>query len=435
MPKVITTATCTAKVAKQTKVYDSKCSGFYVSISPRGTAAFSFKYWHAAENRQASVPIGNYDPATMTVDKARGEAFALKAKVARGEDIGAVAKAAKTAAGVTVGQLIDEYVEYIKTPVRKHGVMLPRVESWKERARLLNSNVRPAIGSRVVADVTKDEIARIQIKIAARSTATARLTRSCMNQIFKFAAEAGRSYITASPCVYLPKLDAETAKQRVLSPEEIRTLWWGLDDPNLPACRSIALALKFMLVTMLRSKEVRAAFRSNLIEFPNEPVLRIDWMHVKKRREILQPLNSLAVEIVREAMRLNDHDVLFYSPRQQGGMLARSALNQSLRNNAGEGYVGILKYLGLKHFTPHDLRRTAATLAGDEEFSDADIARCLDHQKAGGEGAVAPSVTGRVYVRSKRIEEKRKVLNGLDAALRRIIGKRPVSVRNLRLVA
>jgi hypothetical protein len=44
-------------------------------------------------------------------------------------------------------------------------------------------------------------------------------------------------------------------------------------------------------------------------------------------------------------------------------------------------------------------------------------------------------VTGRVYVRSKRIEEKRKVLNGLDAALRRIIGKRPASVGKLKLAA
>jgi hypothetical protein len=30
-------------------------------------------------------------------------------------------------------------------------------------------------------------------------------------------------------------------------------------------------------------------------------------------------------------------------------------------------------------FTPHDLRRTAATLAGDLGFDDAWIAKCLDH--------------------------------------------------------
>jgi integrase len=34
---------------------------------------------------------------------------------------------------------------------------------------------------------------------------------------------------------------------------------------------------------------------------------------------------------------------------------------------------------GVKLFTPHDLRRTAAPLAGDLGFDDAAIAKCLDH--------------------------------------------------------
>ena len=44
----------------------------------------------------------------------------------------------------------------------------------------------------------------------------------------------------------------------------------------------------------------------------------------------------------------------------------------------------------------------------------------------------APTVTGRVYVQSKRLDEKRTVLDGIDAALREIVGPRP---QKLRLVA
>jgi integrase len=40
---------------------------------------------------------------------------------------------------------------------------------------------------------------------------------------------------------------------------------------------------------------------------------------------------------------------------------------------------GICALLGMKPFSPHDLRRTAATLAGDLGFDDAWIAKCLDH--------------------------------------------------------
>lgn len=44
-----------------------------------------------------------------------------------------------------------------------------------------------------------------------------------------------------------------------------------------------------------------------------------------------------------------------------------------------KGKPGICALLGIKPFTPHDLRRTAATPADDLGFDDAWIARCLDH--------------------------------------------------------
>ena len=74
-------------------------------------------------------------------------------------------------------------------------------------------------------------------------------------------------------------------------------------------------------------------------------------------------------------------------------------------------------------FTPHDLRRTAATLAGDLGFDDAWIAKCLDHAASKKQEQIVPSVTGKVYNHSKRMKEKRAVLDGVAAELRRIIGE------------
>ena len=73
--------------------------------------------------------------------------------------------------------------------------------------------------------------------------------------------------------------------------------------------------------------------------------------------------------------------------------------------------------------TPHDLRRTAAILAGDLGFDDAWIAKCLDHAASKKQEQIVPSVTGKVYNHSKRMKEKRAVLDGVAAELRRIIGK------------
>jgi integrase len=58
-------------------------------------------------------------------------------------------------------------------------------------------------------------------------------------------------------------------------------------------------------------------------------------------------------------------------------------------------------------FTPHDLRRTAATLAGDLGFDDAWIAKCLDHAASKKQEQTVPNVTGKVYNHSKRMKEKR----------------------------
>lgn len=91
---------------------------------------------------------------------------------------------------------------------------------------------------------------------------------------------------------------------------------------------------------------------------------------------------------------------------------------------------GLCELLGLKPFTPHDLRRTAATLAGDLGFDDAAIAKCLDHAVSKKGDVIVPSVTGKVYNHSGRMKEKRAVLDGIAAELRRIIGK-----PELRLVA
>ncbi|CUT14177.1 blr5169 probable sitespecific integraserecombinase [Bradyrhizobium sp.] len=61
-------------------------------------------------------------------------------------------------------------------------------------------------------------------------------------------------------------------------------------------------------------------------------------------------------------------------------------------------------------------------MAGDLGFDDAAIAKCLDHAVSKKGDVIVPTVTGKVYNHSKRMREKRAVLEGLAAELRRIIG-------------
>jgi integrase len=316
--------------------------------------------------------------------------------------------------GKTVDEIIEERIAWMKTPVRKpDGEMRPRLESWENVASHLHRFLSPRIGKKIAGEVTKHDIATLSNDIVAGrhgvpSVANARHMRRAASGLFNWAAEAGRDYVTASPCVNLPKLDPEHPRTRVLSEEEIRIFWHGLDRDDLPWDRKTRLALKFELVTMLRSGELLATHRDELFDLDGDnPRFEVPLKRVKKRRVIQQPLSDLAVEIIWEALSDDEQQFVFASSLGDQPM-NRKVMASALCGTKYKGKVktpGICAMLGLRPFTPHDLRRTAATLAGDLGFDDAWIAKCLDHAASKKQEQTVPSVTGKVYNHSKRMKE------------------------------
>jgi len=432
----ITDRLCQAKVAKRTKFYDSKCRGFYVSITKRGVATFAFKFTNPKTKKRDAVQIGVYHPELLDTQTARAAAYHLKGRVGTGEEISAEARKAKAQeqklSGVKVSRVIDEYVEWLKVPVRKaDGEMRSRMESWKDTEGYLDRYARPRLGHMVASEVTNHDIARLQADLVEGklgrkpSISNARLTRIALSGLFKWAAQAGRSYVTASPCVNLPPLDKLHPRTRVLTADEIRIFWHGLDRPDLPCSRKIALAMKFMLATMLRGAEVRGASRAEIAAWQSPQArLHVPMKRVKKRRPIVQPLSDLAQEIVAEAMRLSNGNYLFAAIGDQP--LAPTTMSHALRGVTHKGKVkqiGLCEWLGLRRFTPHDLRRTAASLAREIGQPLSRIALCLDHQSGKVDNVELSGVTATHYAFAPAREQidKRETLDVLAAALRKII--------------
>jgi integrase len=92
--------------------------------------------------------------------------------------------------------------------------------------------------------------------------------------------------------------------------------------------------------------------------------------------------------------------------------------------------VGICAMLGLEPFTPHDLRRTAASLLGRLGVPRSTIAACLDHTVRDDQGGAVPRATGEVYDQDPRLKEKRDALEKLAAELRCIVGQ-PVQAESV----
>jgi integrase len=229
--------------------------------------------------------------------------------------------------------------------------------------------------------------------------------------------------------VNLPPLDEEPPRTRKLSPAEIAVLWRGLNRPDIVIDRRICLAIKFALVSMLRSVEMLHIHRDELGDGLNSklPLVVIPEERVKANREIRQPLSDLAVEIAKEAM--GNYPWLF-AGRWGAEPLNRKAMACALRGTKKKvggkmvtKSIGLCEQLGMKPFTPHDLRRTAASLMGSLKVPRSIISLCLDHTiKADEHGAVS-AVTGKHYDQDPRIGEKREALQRLADEMRRIVGQ------------
>jgi integrase len=438
---ILTDRICEQRVAKRVKIYDRKCPGLYASIIPAGSATFFFKFTDPATGKQRSKRLGVYNPETFDVLHARSEVYALKAMppAALVEQL-CQHKAHAAKRGKTVAEIVELRIDWMQEiEVKDDGEKRPRIESWENVASHLRRFVKPKLGKMIAGDVTRQDIADLtndilEGKFGKPSRSNARHMRRAVSGLYTWAAQPGRSYVgeTCRPCWNLEKLPKERGRTRVLNESEIRIFWHGLDRDDLPWDRRTRLALKFELVTMLRSGELLAAHRDELVDFNGaNPRFDVPLKRVKKRRVIEQPLSPLAVEIIKEALASDQQHFVFESPVYTGQPIHRTAMATALRGTKHEKCKGktktpgLCELFGLKPFTPHDLRRTAATLAGELGYSDAAIAKCLDHAVTKDDGEKVNRVTG-IYNQSKRMQQKRNVLDGIAAELLRIVGHEPL---------
>ena len=355
---VLTDRLCEKRVDKRIRIYDRKCPGLFVSIITAGTSTFFFKFTDRATGKQRCKWLGVYNPETFTVERVRTEVYALRARIGNGENVIESLRQQKATAakrGVTVDQVIAERVEWMKTKVQKRdGEMRPRIETWSNVESHLRRFISPRLGKKLASEVTNRDIAQLSDDIVAGefgkpSTSNARHMRRAASAMFTWAAGPSRGYVTASPCIHLEKLDEEYPRERVLSKNEIRVLWHGLDREDMPWDRRTRLAIKFALATMLRSGELLPIHREELNT--ESGTVDIPARRVKKRRVINQPLSDLAMEIVKEALSDDGQQYVFKSPLGDQPMERKAmatALRGTMYKNGKTKSAGICELLGLR---------------------------------------------------------------------------------------
>lgn len=409
-------------------IWDAKLPGFGVRVRPTGAKSFIIVY-RAGTGRTAPVrrltlaAVGKIAP-----EAARTQAKILLGAVANGADPAAEKRANRPKRDrLTFDELAQLYLDqYAK--VRK--------SSWKNDEGYLKKP-RAKWKRRIAAEITDDDVAELLEEIGATAPVGANRTQSILHTLFSWAKEPGRKHVPANPVADMRRRYQESPRERVLTDEEIQALWWGLDEANLPAGRPVALALRFILATMVRPGQSAGLLVQELVGFTSDdPQYHIPKNRVKKRREVIVPLNGLATSVAREAIVADNQGAVFSSwtvrrdsesptdcPPRQLSPLTRDALSAALNGRPAKGKraarKGIREHLGMAHFTPHDLRRTAATIARRGGAKREDVKAVLDHL----EGDVTAT-----YDKYDMLPEKRLVAAILEAELRKIIGTRPMSI-------
>jgi integrase len=291
----------------------------------------------------------------------------------------------------TVNDLIEEYLEKWAKP---------RKCSWREDERILKKDVVKEIGGRKTKDITKRDIILILDQLIDRgSPIAANRTLAVMRRMFNFAVE--RDIISITPCYGVKAPTKENKRDRILSDDEIKSFWFGLKDASM--LESSKLALKLQLVTGQRKGEVVNALWD---EFDlKNATWSIPASKAKNGNSHIVPLSELALELLQKLKTLsNNSKWLFPSPRGESHIIP-TAIDHALRKN-------IEKFKNVKPFTPHDLRRTAASGMTVLGISRLVVSKLLNH--------VENSVTA-IYDRHTYDKEKRVAVDAWAVKLRNIV--------------
>ncbi len=371
------------------EVWDENFTGgsFGIRVSKTGKKSWVLLYRNSA-GRLRRRTLGNYP--YISLSQARRLARADLGTVARGDD------PTHSKKGPIFGEVADHF---LKIYPAEAGLA---EKTSKEYERILIKDILPVFGDIEIATITRADVNELLDSIAHRETKPAPVLAnrvlSLMSLIFNYAIDRDYWGITQNPCYRSRQRTKEKTRSRVLTDDEIRTLWAEWDK------RESGPVYKVLIMTGQRSGEVKAMRWDEICG----DVWTIPAEKTKSRkRDHKVPLTE-KVKAILEGL---DKSSEWIFPSRKGGHI-RWLGNNTMRIRRAVGF----------HFTPHDLRRTVATRMAELGISDRTIARILNHEW------VYKDVTTKHYALDDRLPEKRQALERWTAMLDQILTGKPAKV-------
>lgn len=369
-----------AEGGTRVEAMDSLAAGLGVRVLPTGQKSWFLRYG-PREGRRRMV-LGAYP--SLSLEDARTMARELVSGLTvKGRDPMAERKAERVARRKAGAETFEALATFY---LEEHAKRRKRLRGWQEDERKLRVEVLPVWGSRPAAEIRRADVRELLEKIAAeRGGVCANRTRALLSKIFSFGVEQER--VEANPVYGVKRLYMEKPRERVLTEEELGTLWPLLDRLQ-PA---VSAAWRLVLLTAQRPGEVLSMRWRDL-----ERDSRGTWWNIpaeltKTNRAHRVPLSPQALAVIEALRPLTGSTEWVLASRADGKRLTWLS-HSSAR---------LREWSGLEHFTPHDLRRTAATWLGRSGVRPDTIDQLLNH--------AAGRIT-RTYNRAGYDTEKRQAV-------------------------
>jgi integrase len=423
MPRVaLTDVFCkTSKpLGVRTDYFDETVPGLALRVTENGHRSWSYLFTSPRDGKRARATIGTY-PAT-SLAAARGKALEAKGHVEAGRDPRLVL-AGQATAGMTVAALVDAY---LADPEKAS------LRSKDEIDRRLRKNVVPVIGEVKLAELRRRDVRNVTDAILKRKrNVEATRVFEDVRAMVRWAVQ--NEYLDANPLDGMSKPAEATSSNRVLSEDEIRTLWRGLPEA-LARSEQCQRIVKLCLVTAQRVGEVAGMVESEIDLKARE--WRLPGSRTKNGHAHVVPLSDLAIEIIKEARADNEAAAETGSkpaqvfPCGDDGSLSPVAVARTILRANEITKERPLGRFGIAPWSAHDLRRTALTGMARLGVAPIVLGHVANHRTTTRAG-----VTLAVYSQYTYDKEKRAALDLWASRLKAICGGSAATVTPLRKAA
>ncbi len=361
--------------------------GLFIRVRPKADGgAKSFMLAYRFKGKQSKITL-----KVSSLHEARAERERFKSMLKQGIDpraerkliternraaqLAEEAELARLKSLISVTNLFERWVD----------TDLQQRKDLPEIRRMFEKDVLPILGSLTVADVRKGHITEVTDKLKQRGVNhLARNLLKLMRQMFRFAVD--RDIIEFDPTASLSIVKTTTKpteRERVLSEDEIRLLKVKMPDAGFMP--STECAIWIMLSTCCRVGELSKAQWKHIDFTAKTFFIPIENSKNSKAHTIY--LSDFSLMQFQRLAEIRESDTWLFMNRYKTSYVCDKSLSKQIdgRQNPvihqGRSANNSALMLPAGKWTPHDLRRTGATLMGNLGVHGDVIEKCLNHSQ------------------------------------------------------